>query len=106
LGERRFGRFAQLIDVCPTPGRSHDDLSRARLAMQMTVFARAVYVEIMMRMLDGRETETAAREFAHERDHECRFTGIFESGDAENAHGYNSDSVLFMRPQCPGPKDA
>ena len=59
VGERRLGLRAQFVHQSPAPARDDRNLGGAGRAVQQGILAGLVDIELMMRVLDGRDLEPA-----------------------------------------------
>ena len=82
----RLRLIHQLFNMRPATRRRDDDLIRTGFAVLMTIFARVIYIEIVVRMFDRRHTIAAGGQLTKQGDNQCSFPRVFKSGDAENSH--------------------
>jgi hypothetical protein len=75
-----------LVQQRPALDGCDQHLLRARLAMQVTVLARKIEIEGMMRVLDRRHAQSASRCELHQSRDQVRLAGVLATHDAEDFH--------------------
>src|SRR5260221_3994963 len=108
--ERRLRRAAMLVHARRARRRGDHHYRRARRAVTPAVLAGLVDIEGVMRMLQGRDSEAAARQFRQQPRHQRRLAAAAPAGkpeDAQAAHatllGFaalteGSSSLMWVRP--------
>jgi hypothetical protein len=86
FGERRFDGAAQLAHQYPARAGSEQHLGGTRLAVTKGVLARPIDIEIVMRVLEYRNTQAAGSKARQQLLQQCRLAGTGVAGDTEQSH--------------------
>src|SRR5579883_1360616 len=101
IGQRRLRLLAQFMDNGPAAARHNGDFAGTGAAMAPRILAGLIGIEIMMRMLDGRDAQAAPNEHRNDADQQRCLAGSAPARETDDAH---DNLYVILRPPVPCPE--